>query len=680
MKTPNLPHNETERLRALRESGLLDSDNEERFDRVTRLASRAFDVPIALISLIDRDRQWFKACIGLDTQETPRAISFCGHTILGSGPMIIEDAARDDRFRDNPLVLGAPHIRFYAGMPVCDSSGFAFGTLCLIDTEPRTFSEDQRIMLREFAALVERELGVLELRSHWDSRDQALRLLNDMAMDHGEPFDARIKGALAKACDFLGMSNGIVSSITSDAYTVLWHHSQSGDALASGFTLPLEKTYCSLLLQQDRELAIEHMSESTFRRHPCFAEFGLESYLAAPIRVDNDIVGTLNFSDPKPRTRPFQEPDILFVNLMSRWVADMLHQQRQSETLAKLANHAPGLLYQYRWWPDGRSAFPYASRGIIDIYGVNPEEVQHDASPVFDRIHPDDLDPIAASIQQSAEELSPWQRQYRVKGQSLDWDWVEGRANPERLPDGSTLWHGYIVNINERRRVDMLKDQFVSTVSHELRTPLTSIAGALGLVLGGATGTLNSKTRGMLDIAQRNTQHLKRLINDLLDLEKFGHGSVQLTVQRHLLKPLVNEAIEDIRPFAEDTKTHIRAEFEDNTTTAMLDAVRFKQALTNLLSNALKFSPAETSVYVRAYSVGDRVRVSVRDEGPGIPDHFRERVFERFAQADASVSRRSDGSGLGLAITKDILEAMGGRIMFESVTGQGTTFTVELPG
>ena len=163
MKKPDIPANEQERLRSLQSLGILDTESEERFDRLTRMARRMFDVPIALVSLVDAERQWFKSHLGLEARETPRDISFCGHTILGDEIFVIEDARDDDRFADNPLVTGAPFIRFYAGAPLRDLRGHKLGTLCLIDTEPRRLAGDDLQGLRDLADMAQGELCAIQL-------------------------------------------------------------------------------------------------------------------------------------------------------------------------------------------------------------------------------------------------------------------------------------------------------------------------------------------------------------------------------------------------------------------------------------------------------------------------------------------------------------------------------------
>ncbi len=157
MQFPGLPDNEEDRLKSLYLTGLLDTRDDERFERLTRLARKVFQVPVALISLLDRDRQWLMACQGLGIRETSRNVSFCAHAILQEGPFIVTDAAQDERFHDNPLVTGEPHIRFYAGYPVNLPDGATAGTLCLIHTSPRGFSEDDISSLRDLAHIVEDE-------------------------------------------------------------------------------------------------------------------------------------------------------------------------------------------------------------------------------------------------------------------------------------------------------------------------------------------------------------------------------------------------------------------------------------------------------------------------------------------------------------------------------------------
>lgn len=163
MQIPAKPADEATRIDTLRALNILDTSSEERFDRLTRLAKRLFGVPIALISLVDADRQWFKSCLGLESRETPREVSFCGHAILQNDIFVIPDAILDSRFSDNPLVTGAPHIRFYAGCPLTVPNGSKLGTLCIIDREPREFGAEDKALLRDLARTAEQEISAVQL-------------------------------------------------------------------------------------------------------------------------------------------------------------------------------------------------------------------------------------------------------------------------------------------------------------------------------------------------------------------------------------------------------------------------------------------------------------------------------------------------------------------------------------
>jgi len=165
LRSPDIPQDEELRLATLRSLNILDTAPDERFDRLTRMAKRLLGVPIALVSLIDENRQWFKSCVGLGATETSRDISFCGHAILGNDVFIIPDAQKDERFADNPLVVGEPNIRFYAGCPLRAPNGCMLGTLCVIDTKPRNLGLEDLEALEDLASMVESELAAMQMAS-----------------------------------------------------------------------------------------------------------------------------------------------------------------------------------------------------------------------------------------------------------------------------------------------------------------------------------------------------------------------------------------------------------------------------------------------------------------------------------------------------------------------------------
>ena len=234
-------------------------------------------------------------------------------------------------------------------------------------------------------------------------------------------------------------------------------------------------------------------------------------------------------------------------------------------------------------------------------------------------------------------------------------------------------------DISERKQVDRMKTEFVSTVSHELRTPLTSIAGSLGLIAGGAAGEIPARAARLVEIAQSNCARLVRLINDILDIEKIEAGRMVFDIKPIALARLLDQAVEANRAYAAEQDATIRIEPVTAGAAVLGDEDRLMQVLTNQLSNASKISPRGGVVQGSAVRRDREWRISVADDGPGISDEFRTRIFSKFAQADSSDTRQKSGTGLGLSIVREIVTRLGGSVSFESEPGKGTTFHVDLP-
>jgi signal transduction histidine kinase len=396
LKAP-LPANEAARIRALHEYAILDTPEEQSFDDIAKLASFICEAPIALISLVDGERQWFKSRVGLQAAETPREHAFCAHAILQPEEvLIIEDATQDQRFYDNPLVTGDPNIRFYAGAPLLAPGGEALGTICVVDRAPHQLAPGKVEALRALSRLV---VAQLELR--------------------------RISAELEK--------------------------------------------------------------------------------------------------------------------------------------------------------------------------------------------------------------------------------------------------------------MDRLKSEFVSTVSHELRTPITAIRGSLKLLHAGTAGVLPESAAKLVGIAESSCERLVRLVNDILDIEKIAAGKLEFHLTDCDLVQLARQSLAAMEAYAAERRVKLKLNRAPPEARALADPDRVIQVLTNLISNATRFSPEGGAVEVGIASSGARHRVSVRDHGPGVAPQFRARLFQSFAQADAPSARATGGTGLGLAISKSIVERLGGSIGFEPCQGGGSVFFFEFP-
>jgi PAS domain S-box-containing protein len=263
----------------------------------------------------------------------------------------------------------------------------------------------------------------------------------------------------------------------------------------------------------------------------------------------------------------------------------------------------------------------------------------------------------------------------------------DGREIPVEMSTGlagtgeGVFFSVFLHDISARKQVERMKNEFVATVSHELRTPLTSISASLALLADGMAGELPKDAQGLVDVANASSERLVRLIGDVLDIQKMESGGMDFDMSPQPVLPVADSALAAMQGFADQAGVALacHATLDARQARASIDRDRITQVLTNLLSNAIKFSEPGGKVDLSLEVRDGEVRLAVADRGAGIPVDFRERVFQRFAQADGADSRRKGGTGLGLSICKSIVEEHGGRIWFDSVEGEGTAFYVALP-
>jgi len=296
------------------------------------------------------------------------------------------------------------------------------------------------------------------------------------------------------------------------------------------------------------------------------------------------------------------------------------------------------------------------------------------------QVHRDDIDRLRHSLAQvlkGAENF--YVLEHRVRTPRGEWRWILSRGKvTERDAEGRALrMVGTNADITAGKEVERMKSEFIATVSHELRTPLTAIIGSLGLIRE-TSENLDPEIVGFLDMAAQNSERLAALINDVLDIEKIGAGQMTIDLRPLQLREVLERAVRINQPYADMHNVRLRL-LPGGDFCVPANSDRLMQVLTNLISNAAKFSPAGSEVEVSAVAMDSSVRVNVRDRGPGIPENFRGQIFQRFERADNTNTRRKGGTGLGLAISKALIEHMNGSIGFDSVEGQGSTFYFELP-
>ncbi len=327
--------------------------------------------------------------------------------------------------------------------------------------------------------------------------------------------------------------------------------------------------------------------------------------------------------------------------------------------------------------PQGR--WLRVNRALCHMVGYEEEALlQTDFQAIT---HPDDLETDLASVQRVLEgSLTGYQMEKRYLHRDGQWVVVLLSVSLVRDAGGVPLYFvSQIEDITARREVERLKDEFVAVVSHELRTPLTAIRGSVAVLEDGLAGRLPEAAQPILAIARQNGERLGRLIDDLLDVERIDSGRLLLQAEVLDVTAVIRESIDSIGPYAAGYRVGFELAPVQPALTVLADRDRLLQVLANLLSNAVKVSAPDTRVAVSATADVAGVHIAVRDRGAGIPEAFRARIFHRFAQADGSPSRPVAGSGLGLYISRQLVEAMGGTIDFET-SADGTTFRVVLPG
>ena len=426
MQPVPLPPDEARRLAVLRELGVLDSDAEASFDTLVNAAAGLTGCPIALITLVDERRQWFKAAHGLALRETPREISLCAHAILDDTLLEVADAQDDARFADNPLVRGEPHVRFYAGVPL-RMRGVALGTLCVIDTRPRRLNAGEREALSGLASVA---TELMRSRQRMNALNQEHRRLLDFGRASGDwmwETDAELCTTWV---------SGAFESATGLAPETVIGQPLLDRALlnAHGMAHPHRGGLVDLLR----------------RRQPFSRAVTEKQTPRGLIYVSRSAVPVFNASGRFTGYRGTARD-------VSAQVEAMRRSRGHDVLLRKLSSQVPGVIFQFRMDGDGVFSYPYASDGLREMFGVDVplDAAGGDASLPLRMLHVDDRPGFVDSIRDSARGLHAWQREYRIVRDDGSVRWLETRAMPERLSDGGTLWHGFTADVTERKETEL---------------------------------------------------------------------------------------------------------------------------------------------------------------------------------------------------------------------------------
>lgn len=506
--------------------------------------------------------------------------------------------------------------------------------------------------------------------------------LHEITADRDHSLDEKIQRLLVLGTKTFGLPVGIVSRIKDQTYRIKYVHGPEGSP-PPGTLFSLGKTYCFHTLNSNGPLGFHEAGKSDIKTHPCYLETGLEAYLGCPLIVDGTRYGTLNFSGPEVRQQPFDDGDFSLIQVFAQWIGYEISRSRTEDALresgeqirAVVDNVVDGIITI-----DDRGIIQTVNPAVEKIFGYNRNElIGENIKKLMPTPHREAHDRYLSNYAESG------QKNIIGFGRELEGLHKDGSVFPidlavsEGIGSDHQMYTGIIRDITERKQVERMKQEFVSSVSHELRTPLTSIRGALGLIVGGVAGKLDKKNKNLIEIAFNNTQRLINLVNDILDLEKIGAGRMEFRFKPVDLASLIGSTLIANEGYANEHGIRFKLLEAPPAPPVQVDEDRIGQVMANLLSNAAKFSPKGETVSVSVIPREGWIRVSVADCGSGIPKLFHERIFERFSQADSSDAKKAGGTGLGLSIAKAIVDRHGGRIGFDTEVGVGTTFHFDLP-
>jgi len=642
-----VPENENERIDALNSYGILDTLPEQDYDAITRLASYICQAPIALITLLDADRQWFKAKIGLDITETSRTDAFCRYTIMSDGIMEIPDALEDEHFVDNVFVVNDPFIRFYAGAPLIDENGYRLGTLCVIDTVPRTLTFEQRDALLTLSREV---ISHLTLRKQKRELEESLKLHNEFYnLFNNSPEvhcvtdrDGKIQLINQSVTRVLGYTPAEAIGVP------IWHFFPKADQ---------EKTFALL----------EHGLKNKKKA------YDLETRIinrAGEVKwISWSVIAKEQNWYASGRDITYQKNVVSELELLSL-------------VASKVSN---GVVIS-----NANNDVLWTNNAFEKITGYNLDDVG--GKPLGDVLKGELTD---VSIIQKARELSKNKQSFEVdlliyrKDRQPIWISVINSIILDAHGDVDKYVE-VIIDVTAKKKAELelvstkeealqlnrAKDMFISVMSHEIRTPLNAVIGISHLLM---EDDPNESQKENLDILKFSAENLMTLINDVLDFTKVETGNIVLEKINIDLREMVNSVINSMQFKAQGKDIYIKAVFDDNLPDFVIgDKTRLCQILLNLVGNSVKFTDkggitVDLKVIEQTQNEA-RIRFEVSDTGIGIKPGKINTIFESFKQADESITRLYGGTGLGLAITKRLVELHDSRINVESVYGQGSKF------
>ncbi|NRP94050.1 Aerobic respiration control sensor protein ArcB [Marinobacterium sp. xm-g-59] len=730
------PEDETQRIASLKSIGLLDTPSDLYFDQLTAQAAHIFNTPICAVSIIDSKRQWFKSIYGLDVCETGRDEAFCSHVVHDHKLLEVRNALEHPDFHDNPLVIGAPNIRFYCGTPIHDTNGFCLGSFCVIDTKPRQFTEEQKELLNSFALQAEALIALHVRQKDNEEKNREIISSRDLLRRELARQSSLVSNAAAAVIRI--SHRGIIEDANKKAESLFGY--SIDELVGQNISMLMPKdiakhhdgylkhydrdkrqnaTHNSSVIGEGREVSAISKSGELIPIHLAVSEVVIDD------QSQNEFIGIVtDLRETKRKERELERQSMLL---------DKLH-KGLTDYEALISGNSIWSFLQESLRELTNSE--YALIGEVDPSKSEPELIVHSLTDLsWGKESKSLMQKFLAGSSRVTNTKSLLGRVF-AQGEVVLTESPATAPGRRGLPDGHPPLHNLLgmpikqgdktldmiaianseselndelVNwlepfvatcslliqlyrqMNERERFtaeleaakDLIEDasraksEFLSSMSHELRTPLNSIIGFSELLQANRKTPLNEKQSKHVHQINSSGKHLLTLINDILDLAKIEAGKLSISLEPTLVDSVANETLEVLQPLADKSGISILVKANAQHIEAMADYTRLKQVLINLLSNAIKYNRQQGSVELSWEVVDQSVLVHVQDTGIGISDDQIDHIFEPFNRSNAENSG-IEGTGVGLALTRKVVEYMNGTIDVKS-DHTGSTFTVTLP-
>lgn len=660
MKSAPKPQNESQRLAALEELNILDTLHEKDFDQITFLAAQICGVPIALISLVDKDRQWFKSKVGLDATETPRDLAFCAHAILGDDVFVVEDSSKDDRFADNPLATGGPHVQFYAGAPLYSPDGHAIGTVCVIDTKPRVLEPEKLEALKMLSAQV---TSLLELRvqvAKLKESEEKLRFKN-------KAVETILEGVV------LHDSTGAIVDFNSSALELL---SLTQDQIRG-------KTSMDPRWRSIREDGSAFPGEE----HPamiCLKTGQPQRNAIMGIQVSNEGVRWLRINIAPIFTENIKLPSFVVASFAD--VSAEINAKRHAEmNRSQLRFILDGIPHFVGLWDKQQKVIEsnYSFSQMFEKKTATCENAQ-----IKDVFCESFYSKSKASIERAfAGERVETEVDFQLNDGSTKYTLATFIPNLEQGQVSSLLTVVADITTSknlqkeqsrlEARLADSAKlaalGEMAAGIAHEVNNPLAIIRSKAEILSRKISNAQIDPTAALKDLKLIEST-ADRIAKIVRALRVYSRDAENDDMQPTEFGEIINDTLELCREKFSFSQIDIRVQVEANLFVNCRSA-QISQVLMNLLSNAfdVMVDLEQKWVQIKAFKKDDQVRLEFTDSGFGIPDHVVEKMMNPFY----TTKDVGKGTGLGLSISSGILQSHGGSL--EYVKGKHTTFLLVLP-